>query len=294
MELLCTLTNINTLDQLKDLVDGVIVGDDYFANRVNHHFTRNEITEINDKCHELNIKLFILINRMIEEDDLAMLDDYLTFIAGLNVEGIYFNDLSVLVIGRKHGLTNKLSFNPDTLMTNYMDVKMYLDEGINSVVISKELTLQEILEISNYNPNSCDFIIHGRLNMSYTKRHFIKNYMAYLNKEYPGDDNLHLELIESTRSGRMPVLENAQGTSIFTDYTLAGFNEVTALIDSKIKRLIIDDIFIETNELLDVCLGYRHIINGQNSVEIFEELKEKYASSNYQTGYMYQKTNLVK
>ncbi|RRC92134.1 U32 family peptidase [Erysipelotrichaceae bacterium OH741_COT-311] len=294
MELIVTLSSKDILETLKEKkIDGVIVGEAYFANRLNHYFTKEEMLEIHLQCKQLGLKYYVLINRMIEEPDLMLLESYLKTLKTMGVDGIYYNDLAVLHLARKLEMLHLLSFNPDTLMTNKYDVNFYLQQGTNSVVISKEITLEEIIEILDYNPGKCDYIIHGRLNLSYTKRPFIKNYLKHIDSNYGVVYNQRYDLIESTRQGSMPAIENEHGTSVFTEFTLAGFKEMLQMKE-KINRFIIDDIFMSQQELFDVLDGYQAVLQKGDPDAIFKRLSEAYPDSHYHSGYMYLKTNLVR
>ena len=291
MELLVTLTNKNNIQKFNSLgINGVIVGQKDFSFRFNRYFNNDELKEISTEIHQLNMKLYLNINRIIHEEELDDLKKYLIKVQQY-VDGIYFNDLSILNYAKKLNILNKLIYHPDTLMTNYYDINFYLDKDINSVMISPLITLEEINEIAKNTNQKLDMIIHGYLNMSYSRRKFITNYLNYIHKENTYVNNLDMSLIESTRTNKMPILEDEFGTSIFTDFIQNSFNEINNLKDI-LGRLIIDDIFLNDEELFDAIELYQKILNHKDyDLDLFFN---KYKEHNYGTGYYYQKTNLVK
>ena len=288
MKKLVTLSNINYLQKLKDnLIDGVIIGQPIFSNRFNSYFTNNEVNTIINKCEELNLEVYINVNDIIFEDNINDLKEYLLHIIELKINGIFYNDIAINYLASEYGFEDKLIYNPDTLMSNYYDINVYLDKGLKSVMISKEITLDEINNILSCCEKKLSMIIHGRLNMSYSKRHFIKNYYDYLNKENNLNDNLNLSLIEATREYKMPILETNKGCSIYTDFTLESFDQINELNNNGLAYGIIDDIFMDQEELFDTINVYNNVL----SKEVF---LKKYKAKNYNTGYYFKKTNLVK
>ena len=288
MKKLVTLSNINNLTKLKqNNIDGIILGQQVFSNRFNTYYNDIELNNIIIQCNKLNLEIYLNINDIIFEEDINKLEQYIIDTNKLDITGIIYNDISIYYICKKHNILDKLIYNPDTLMSNTKDINYYLDKGIKSVMISKEITLEEIHNIINNSNNKLSLIIHGRLNMSYSKRHFIKNYYEYLNKEYNIDNKLNITLIEQTREHKMPILETNKGCSIYTDFTLESFNEIKGLEELGLGYAIIDDIFMDDNELFDTIKVY----NNELSIS---EFYDKYKLKNYSTGYYYNKTNLVK
>ena len=283
MELILTLSNQANLKKIAALnIKNLIVHPKKYSDRANHYFSLDEIKEL---CQS-PFNIYINLNTMLSEFELADFDCFLAQVAKLPVKGIYFNDLGIIELAKKYGIVSKLIYNPDTLMTNSLDIKYFLEYGLDGVVISKELTKQEIQKIIAVNDKQTDLIIMGRLNMSYSRRHFIKNYYAYLKQDVNYDNCYDLNLIEATRDKRMPILENEHGCSLFTDYTLCALDELKDL--KGLKRAIIDDIFLPFEQVEQALIWY------QNKEAVLEKMQAKYPDYNYSSGYMYQKTNLVK
>ena len=293
MELTVTLSDIGNIDKLAGLgVRNIIVTSEEFGDRANRFFRMEELEEVIGKAKELDMRTYLNLNVMVHEFELEALDDYLRNIAGLDLEGIYFNDVGILQTAIRYGLAEKMIFNPDTLMTNSRDIGFYLDQGLKGVVISKELTLDEILKITDCHPDRLDFIIHGRLCMSYSRRMFIANYMKHTGNDYDYKASARLDLIEATREGRMPIMENRHGTSLFTDYTMCSYDEILQL--DRIARGIIDDVFLDFEEVGYGIGLYNKVIAENESKDALADMRDRYPESNYDSGYMYRKTNLVK
>ena len=289
MELLVTLRKKHQLERLTSLVDGVIVGK-YFSS--GYHYSTQEFNEIYNYCKQHNLKFYIVIDNFITENDKMLLYEYFDYIDSLDVDGIYFHDLGIYDVAKSYNMISKLIYDGKTVLCNSLDTAFMLDKGINSVVLSRELTLSEISAIVRNNVEKVDLQIFGHLRMSYSKRKFLTNYFKEINKEYDYIGKESLYLIEEQRDYKMPIVEDEYGTYIYTDYILEMFSELSDL-KPYLKRGIIDTLFIEDdNRIYQVCRDYRRLTS-QNKEFLKESLYHNYPDV-YSSGYLYQKTNITK
>ena len=289
MELLVTLRHIESLEKILPFADGVILGS-HFTN--GYHLSLEEIAQSVRFCRTFHKKVYIIMDDFISEDEKMLMYDYLDFIDGLNVDGIYFHDLGIYNAAKFYGLVSKLIYDGKTVMCNSLDTAFLLDKGIDSIVISRELTYPEVKEILKNHSGRIDLQIFGHLRMSYSRRHFLKNYFKQIGKEYDYSGKETLSLVEEQREYKMPIIEDEDGTYIYTDYIFEMFNEICE-VKNDIKRGIIDTLFIDDlNLICQVLRDYRRINMGNRSF-----IKESFMHNhpgNYSTGYFYQKTNISK
>ena len=288
MNILLTLSNINYLKDLYKypLIKGIIIGQKDFSNRFNKYYNDQELNTIINTCNKYNLDIYLSINDIIHQNQLDKLDNYINKISKLPFKGIYFNDISIITLARKYNILNKLIYNPDTLLTNYHDCNFHLNNGILAIQLSKEITLDDIINCLK-NTKNVHYIIHGYLNMSYSKRPFLKSYFQYINKSYNYLNNYNLRLIEATRNTKMPILEDDKYCSVFTDFILESYNQIDILTKYNLQYGIIDDIFLDKEHLFDILDLYHNHID-------YNLFINKYNSFNYSNGYYYKKTNLVK
>lgn len=116
-------------------------------------------------------------------------------------------------------------------------------------------------------------IIHGRINLSYSKRHFIDSYYSFLGVDHNLQDNFNLRIKETTRDGFMPILETQYGTSVFCDSSLCSLVSFKTLSQA-VSVGIIDDIFMQENELFDSLDFYTRIDEIDPTVAL-SELRNK-------------------
>ncbi|MBR4462061.1 MAG: U32 family peptidase [Erysipelotrichaceae bacterium] len=288
MELLVTLRKRELLEKVLPFVDGIIVGKFFTSS---YHCSLKEIVEINVICKANQKKIYIVLDDFISEDDIDALYKYLEFIRKLEPDGIYFHDLGIVTAAKKYGLSDKLIYDGKTVACNSLDTAFLLSKGIDSVVLSRELTLEEIVRILQNNPRQIDLQIFGHQRLSYSKRRFLTNYFNEINKEFDYLDKEDLFLVEEQRDYKLPIIENEEGTFIYSDYVFEMFNELPDLIPY-LRRGIVDTLFIEDQTVIDLCCDL-HRLTGENKSFLRDNLYQNHPDR-YSSGFLYQRTNITK
>ena len=289
MELLVTLRKLEALEYVLPYADGIITGRNFTTA---YHLSLDEIEQAVSFCKKFNKKSFIVMDDFVSEDEKMQMYDYLDFIDGLDVDGIFFHDLGVYSAAKSYGLVSKLIYDGKSVMCNSLDSAFLLDKGIDSVMISRELTLDEVKEILANHPGRIDMQVFGHLRMSYSGRHFLKNYFREIGKDYDYLGKETLSLVEEQRDYKMPIVEDEDGTYIYTDYIFEMFDELPELRES-LRYGVVDTLFIEDLALVCQILRDYRRINASNSLFIRNSFLHNHPG-NFTSGYFYQKTNLTK
>ena len=296
MRKIATIRNIEDINKLKALgIDCVLIGEKNFSSSIEMLFTLSEINEIVKYSHDLNMDVIVCLNRLYFDDDLNKLSECISELVRLNVDYIEYTDPCVYMICSGLNCVNKLIYNPDALMCNNRDIQTYLDLSINSVVISKEITIDEIEYIANNTNGKLQLHVFGNIRMSYTKRRLISNYLSELNKDIVVNNSYDVTLIESTRTGVMPIIEDDYSTSVYSDFVMCGLLEIKKIKDMNIDSIRFDGIFLKQSIFFDVIEVFNQVIDNEIDEEAaFKMLCEKYSDLNITDGYLNTKTNLVK
>ncbi len=226
----------------------------------------------------LGFKVGVSMNRFFEE---SMLDSITTFFNRClleKVDRIYFSDMAVYMMAKEVNALSCLVYNPGPILTNSMDISFFKQCGIASFHLSSEMDCEEMCQIMNAHRDCCDISIFGYAMMSVSKRLLIDSYCQEINKENVYQHRLDCTLIESTREGKMPIVETAMGTVIFTDFILDGFKEMERFKEAGCGSILIEGIFLSEDCLVDVV--HRNPLDKYNLP--------------LSDGYLYQKTNTTK
>ena len=275
--------------------DSVLIGTPFFSVRCVYAFAVEELQAIKKECERLSLRMYVAVNRFFVEEELPALRQHLHLLKELDVDGIYYGDECVLLEAEHFDLKKKLIYNPDTLITNHSDVQYYLDEGIQMVTISKEITLQEMCEIGRLTDGECEVILHGRLNMMHSKRNLLSSYMSFIGKNEQVRNNYDLYLMEENREEHMPIVEDETGTHVFTGFTLPSFEEIQELLNSGIRHFRIDGMFHDIAYVLEALDLYHAILNKEkDATAVFAAYAKKYEKDHVTHGFYYTKTSKVK
>ncbi len=206
--------------------------------------TLKDLKKIKQKTDK---EIFVKIDKNIFNKDIENLKKTLLELEKLNINGIFFYDLSVLSLSKKLNLKTPLIWNQNFFVTNYKTCNHYEAQGVYGAVTSSEITLQEILEIRE-NTNFKLFVnIFGYQMMAFSKRKLITNYFKYLKKKNYKRNNYIIE-----KDKKFLIKETKEGTMILSDKILNGLKYKNELEKSKIDYLILDQTMIKDKDFKKV------------------------------------------
>ena len=232
------VTSIYTLDELsllKNKLDYALIHIPFYS--VNYKDI--DIDMALDYCKNNNIKPILSLNRIFHPGDL---DGVLKIINKYKNEDVlfYIADLGALNLFIKNNIVNKVIYNPETMITNYLDMNEYYSLGVNACGISNEITINDLNKISEVN-NNIYYQVFGRRLMFYSRRKLISLYGKKNNIEYP-KNNTYLR--ESTRTDYFPIIENENGTLIYRSYNISLLSYLDSL---NIKYAYIESFDMDMN-----------------------------------------------
>jgi len=261
LELVVNPTSIDFINQC-DFCDAFIIGEEDKSLRQAHYFSFDEMIQIIDVCRSRNQKIYIACNQIIHEEELEKFDLYIKTLSTLDIDGIIFGDLAIYVIAKKYQMENKLIYHPETYITNYESVAFFARKGIKRISIAKEITLDDIAIIASKQFLEIDVLGHGAINMFHSMRDLVTNYYRFLKDEKPSAyHNINLYLIEELRNESYPIIEDQNGTHVFSGSDLCVINYLDRLIESHVSSIRIDGLFKTDNELLQITKVYKKAIS---------------------------------
>ncbi len=281
METIVTLSEKNRLvDYHQAGCDGVIAGSKY---SLRFRYSLEELKEISEYCRKNKLKFFVSVDAFIFEDNLDEVKEYFNELKELDVDGVYFNDLSIIKIAEEAGLSDRLIFDPDNLMTNTLDAGFITGKKMG-VVLAREITLDETKDILKTLKKKVDMQVFGHTKLSYSKRQFLSNYYNHVGKDMEVNGVRNYKLVEEKRDYSLPIIEDEFGTRIYSDYVLYMPEELKE-IKKYINRAIIEDIFLDKDVVCDAIAS----VKGKKI-----EMEKKYSDLSFGKGFLYLKTNKTK
>ncbi len=273
----------------------VIIGSPFFSVRSCSYFTQEQLQEVVLLCKQQALQVYVLCNRFFMEEELVQLQVFLKQLKALCVDGIYFSDMAVYHQSCQLDIQHRLIYNPDTILTNSYDLQAYMDLGIQMCTISKEIPLDDIQKIMKQCHARVEVLVHGRTLQMHSKRNLLSNYMQFLKRDTSLKNNLQVYLKEENREEHMPIIEDAQGTHVFSGFSLCSFEEMDTLVQCGIHDFKIEGLFSTIDEVCQIVQDYVMVIeNPQRGRELYQKYQNAFLEQNITKGFLYKKTGLLK
>ena len=113
------------------------------------NFSLEQLQEITDFAHSLGKKIYVTVNVVPHNGDLQQLPGYLQDLQRLGVDALLVSDLGVWRMARRIVPDMPLHVSTQANTCNIEAVKAWEELGASRVVLARELSLQEIAQITS-------------------------------------------------------------------------------------------------------------------------------------------------
>ncbi len=235
-------------------------------------YRRFSVKEIN--AYLKNHKAFVDLSFMAYDQDFPLLKSYFNQLKYKeNIIAYIVADLGIAQFFKEQNLLSKCVYNPETLITNWQEVQTISELGFFGVFLAKEITIANICEISQKNPEfNLFFQGHGRFSMFHSKRHLLSIYNKKFKHNLDFENRADLFLKEKNRTDKLNVLEDKFGTYLFRGKTTQMFSYIEKL-EKCLKYFAIDPLFFSDEYAIDALSLYQK--NNISDTDV-EEFKAKY------------------
>ena len=287
-ELIITPSSLEEIE-LYSNADGYLLGNGSFCVRYNHSFNNQELVSANKLIKELKKNIYININKIFQEGDLANLREYLLFIKELEVDGIFFSDFAVLKLCQELNIDDKCIMYHETYPTNTNDLEVLLSFNLKGVIMSKEVEIETLRNATRF--NNVGMISFGHLEIFNSKRRLLETYKEEHRLNYDLVNSYDVRVKEMTRDNLYPLFQDQNGTNIFTDFVYSSLKDFKELLDLNMKYFIIDTIFLDRDYSLKVLNIFNDL---RNNLEV--DLDKFYEESIYPlgSGFLHLDVGLIK
>lgn len=143
-------------------------GKDYSARQYASNFDREELKKAVEYCHIQGVRTYITINTLLKEEELKNILDYIIFLYCIGVDSLIIQDLGLLKVLQT--ILPDFPIQSSTQMTIHSleGVKLLEKEGFYRVVLSRELSLNEIKFIVKNSKAEIKIFNHGALCICYS------------------------------------------------------------------------------------------------------------------------------
>lgn len=161
--------------------DAVYLGGKRFNMRLlrpGFNFSDQELRDAVEYLHQQDKRLYLTINSLYYDEEIEELSDYLLFLQELGVDALIIQDSAIIKLHQQLGLTVPLHASVQMGLGSSQAVKFLADNGISRVILSKNLSLQEIAQIYQETGLEIEYFAHGDLCISHTGQCVMSNFIA--------------------------------------------------------------------------------------------------------------------
>lgn len=183
MERIELLSPAGDLERLKVTLmygaDAVYIGGKQYSLRANAtNFSFDEIKEACCFAHSLNKKVYITVNIVFHNEDMADIYEYLKNVVDCGVDAIIVSDPFIISYIKDNFPLVEVHVSTQNSTCNYETVNYFKSEGANRVVTARELSKEEIKEIIDKTGLDIEIFVHGAMCTFYSGRCTLSNYLT--------------------------------------------------------------------------------------------------------------------
>lgn len=262
-----------------DYCDALLLGLENFSVLNSVTFSLTEIREIINKYPKMEI--FVKMDKNIFNKEIDEVRRVLLELEQMSIRGVFFYDLAILELKQELSLSLDLVWSQTHMVTNTRTCDYYFHQGVHYALLSKEITLDEIVAIAKESSISTIVEVVSLPSVGYSRRRLVHNYYEDLGE----NGSSTLLVLEKITNKNYLVKEEENGTGFLLDEVLNGTSVISSLYQADVDYVLFREEGIPSFlELLHDTKKY--IVDGCSDASYVE----KYKKLGDSTGFFFKKT----
>ena len=236
--------------------DAVYIGGAFNLRANANNFNLDEIKDGVNYAHKLNKKVYVTVNIAMHNKEYEKIKDYLIKLDKIGVDAIIISDPAIIELVKDTNLQIHLSTQASTL--NKEAIEFWKNEGVSRIVLARECTKEDIIDIKKNINIELEVFIHGAMCASYSGRCVLSNFLTNRDSNRGGcsqicrwdfdlyDDKIHLK---------------GEKTFTFCTKDLSMAKHIPELVDIGVDSLKIEGRMRSIYYIATVVKVYRQIID---------------------------------
>jgi putative protease len=162
--------------------DAVYVGQPRYSLRVrNNEFNRIEnLNAAAEKAHALGKQLYLACNLAPHNDKVRSFVRDMKEVLAIKPDALIMSDPGLIMLVRENWPDIPVHLSVQANAVNYATVKFWEKQGVKRVILSRELSIDEIEQIRQHCPDiELEVFVHGALCIAYSGRCLLSGYMTH-------------------------------------------------------------------------------------------------------------------
>ena len=239
------------------------------------NFSEEELADAVRYAHEHGVKVYVTVNIIPHESDLAELPRYIEYLDSIDVDAIICADLGVISIARRVAPKLAIHVSTQANITNSESAMVYVGLGVKRLILAREMTLDEIRELRVKVPEDIELeaFCHGAMCISYSGRCLLSNF-------FTGRDanrgacvqacRWNYVIREISKDQEYPIEEDTHGSYILNSKDMCMIDHLDKLRDAGVSSLKIEGRMKTEYYVANVVNAYRQALNYLNTHKTYK------------------------
>jgi len=159
--------------------DAIYIGGKNFnARKYASNFSDDELAEIIDFCHIRGVRVFITLNILYKDSEINDVLKFVSKMYSFGADAFIVQDLGIFSILKSNFPLIRLHASTQMTAHNIYTVNFLHRLGFDRVVLSRELSLEEIKDILENSSVEIEVFVHGSLCVSYSGRCLMSSFIG--------------------------------------------------------------------------------------------------------------------
>lgn len=277
-----------------------MAGQSYGLRAFADNFSDEQLSEAVQLTHNGNKKIYITVNSVMWNRDLDGLGGYLRYLSEIGADGVIVSDPAVIELVQREQLSIPIHLSTQANTTNYLSASFWHRQGVKRIVLSREVSLDDIQTIRQNTPEGLELeaFVHGSMCVAHSGRCLLSSVMTGRsgNKGACAQPcRWEYYLYEKGYDGQyFPIMEDDRGTYIMNSRDLMMIEYIPQLAEAGITSFKIEGRMKSAYYVASVVHAYRRALDAyyaQKDNYVFDEsLKEeliKSATRGFTTGFFF-------
>ena len=227
-------------------------------------------------AHRLGKKVYVTVNTLPREEELNRLPAYLEFLQEAKVDALIVCDLGVIALAKRFAPQVALHVSTQLGVVNSATANVLHAMGADTVVLARELSLEEIRKIRANTPAELrlEAFVHGAMCVSFSGRCLLSNYLTGRDAnrgECAQPCRWKYALMEEKRPGQHFEISEDNGTFIMNSQDLNMIEHLQDLADAGVSSFKIEGRTKSAYYTAAVTNAYRHAVD---AIAVRDEVPE--------------------
>lgn len=245
------------------------------------NFAPDELKMAVDYCRLNGVKVYLTMNALPLNSEIEELPEFIDMAAQSGVDAIIAADIGVLRLIKRRAPDMHVHISTQAGVVNYLAATELYNLGASRVILARELSLDEIIEIRGKTPTELEIetFVHGAMCVSFSGRCLFSQYLVGRDAnrgECAQPCRWGYHLMEEKRDGLyFPVFEDEKGSYILNAQDLCMIEHIDKLAKAGVSSIKIEGRAKSEYYVAAVTNAYRF------AADLYAQNPENYAAPDW-------------